>query len=39
MLGGSPYSWYQSEKNLILGKVTNKNLNFVLERTRQKVMD
>ncbi|EWS76043.1 IQ calmodulin-binding motif protein (macronuclear) [Tetrahymena thermophila SB210] len=38
-LGGPPYSWTKSEKNLILGKATSKNLNFILEKSKARVLE
>lgn len=38
-LGGPPYSWTKSEKNLVLGKASQKNLGFILEKSKARVME
>jgi hypothetical protein len=38
-LGGSPYLWSKSEKNLILGVVSQKNLGSIEEKTQSKVIE
>lgn len=38
-LGGPPYSWTKSEKNLVSGKATTKNLAFILDKSKARVIE